>query len=60
MALLPFILASFIGRGARFFLVAALMKVGGERYESKIRQYIDWIGYGLILLVVVYLLIKQL
>lgn len=60
MALLPFILASFIGRGARFFLVAALMKWGGERYESNIRQYIDWIGYGFIALVMLYILIKQL
>jgi len=60
MALLPFLVASFIGRGARFFLVAALMKVGGERYEAKIRQSVDWMGYGVIALIVVYLLIKQL
>ena len=30
MALLPFILASCVGRGARFFLVAGLMAWGGE------------------------------
>ncbi|MDG4812816.1 DedA family protein [Hydrogenovibrio sp. 3SP14C1] len=60
MAFLPFLVASFIGRGARFFLVAALMKIGGERYESRIRQSVDWIGYGIIALIVAYLALKQL
>lgn len=59
MALLPFLLASLVGRGARFFLVAALMKIGGERYEPKIRQSVDWMGYGVIALIAVYLLLKQ-
>ncbi|MBN2865532.1 MAG: DedA family protein [Thiotrichales bacterium] len=58
MALLPFIIASFIGRGARFFLVAWLMKVGGERYEPKIRQWIDWIGWFVIALVIFYIIHK--
>ncbi|QBZ83283.1 DedA family protein [Hydrogenovibrio crunogenus] len=60
MSILPFLLASFVGRGARFFLVAALMKIGGERYESKIRHSVDWIGYGTIALIVFYLVVKQL
>ncbi len=58
MALLPFIIASFIGRGARFFLVAWIMKVGGERYEHKIRQWIDWLGWLAVALVGLYLLYK--
>jgi membrane protein YqaA with SNARE-associated domain len=58
MALLPFIIASFIGRGARFFLVAYLMKVGGEKYEPKIRQSVDMIGYGLIVLILGYIAYK--
>jgi len=58
MALLPFIIASFIGRGARFFLVAWLMKVGGERYEPKIRQWIDWIGWLGVGLVIFYIIHK--
>lgn len=58
MALLPFIVASLIGRGARFFLVAWLMKVGGERYEPKIRQWIDWIGWLVIALVGFYIIHK--
>lgn len=59
MLLLPFLLASFIGRGARFFLVASLMKFGGERYEQNIRNSVDWIGYLLIIVVGVYLVYKQ-
>ncbi|MGB5832777.1 MAG: YqaA family protein [Thiohalocapsa sp.] len=55
MALLPFLLASAVGRGARFFLVAALMAWGGEPMERRLRQYVDMIGWvmiGLIALVV--------
>lgn len=33
MSFLPFTLASFIGRGSRFFLVAGLMRAGGPRME---------------------------
>jgi len=44
--LLPvFILASFLGRGARFFLVAGLLLWGGERMERQLRRHIDTIGW---------------
>lgn len=49
MSFLPFVLASFISRGARFFLVAALMVWGGETMEKTLRQYVDKIGWVLIL-----------
>ncbi len=52
MPLLPFALASVIGRGARFFLVAALMAWGGERMEALLRRYIDRIGWLLVVAVV--------
>lgn len=51
MAFLPFLLASAIGRGGRFFLVAALMRIGGEKYREKLRDIVDllgWIVVGLI------------
>jgi membrane protein YqaA with SNARE-associated domain len=51
MAFLPFVIASFIGRGARFFLVAWLMSWGGEAMEHRLRQYVDIIGWGLVVLV---------
>lgn len=45
----PFIIASLIGRGMRFFLVAGLMKWGGKRMEEKLRQYIDWMGWIIVI-----------
>ncbi len=56
MALLPFIAASLIGRGARFFLVAFLMKLGGERFEPKLRKSVDTIGYGVIVIALFYVI----
>ena len=53
MALLPFALASLIGRGARFFLVAALMAWGGEQMEGVIGKYTDRIGWLMVILVVI-------
>jgi len=53
MAFLPFILASFIGRGARFFLVAGLMVWGGSRMEALLRTYVDRVGWSLVALVVI-------
>ncbi len=59
MALLPFIIASFIGRGARFFLVAGLMYWGGSAMENKLRQYVDWLGWAVILLAVIAFIILK-
>ena len=53
MALLPFTLASLIGRGSRFFLVAGLMKWGGTRMEAALHRYIDRLGWATVALVVV-------
>lgn len=51
MALLPFVLASIIGRGARFFLVAGLAAKLGPLYEQQIRRYIEWLGWACVVLV---------
>jgi membrane protein YqaA with SNARE-associated domain len=53
MALLPFLLASAIGRGARFFLVAGLMAWGGERMERVLHRYVDLLGWLMVVLFVV-------
>ncbi|MCH8334948.1 MAG: DedA family protein [Proteobacteria bacterium] len=45
-----FVVASLIGRGARFFLVAGLVIAGGERMESTIATYIERIGWGVVAL----------
>ena len=52
MVFLPFVLASFVGRGARFFLVAWLMRMGGPKMERILKQYIDRIGWLLVIVVV--------
>lgn len=59
MAILPFVIASFIGRGARFFLVSGLMVWGGERMEHVIRRYIDRISWIIILLISVYFILRE-
>jgi membrane protein YqaA with SNARE-associated domain len=53
MSLIPFIIASLLGRGARFFLVAGLMVWGGEKMEKHLRQSVDLIGWVVIVIVVV-------
>ena len=51
MALLPFTLASIIGRGARFYMVAGLMKWSGQRMEAVLHKYVDRIGWATVALV---------
>lgn len=59
MAFIPFVIASLIGRGARFFLVAAVIYIGGERMEGMLRRYIDLIGWiVLVFLLIVYVIYK--
>ena len=60
MPLLPFTVASALGRGSRFFLVADLLYWGGEGFEKVLRRYIDAIGWGFVILLVVGLIIWQL
>ena len=59
MALLPFTIASLVGRGARFFLVAGLMRWGGAPMEKLLRTYIDRLGWLVVFLGVVYVLIAH-
>lgn len=59
MMFLPFVLASAVSRGLRFFLVAGLMKAGGQKAEDKLRQYVDVLGWAVVILAVVaYLIFK--
>jgi len=53
MAFIPFVLASFIGRGARFFLVAGLIYLAGEKMERLLRRYIDRLGWILIVVLLI-------
>ena len=59
MAFLPFVVASAVGRGARFFLVAGLIAWGGPKFEAKLREYVDVIGWSIVALIVVaYVLLR--
>lgn len=59
MAFLPFVIASLIGRGARFFLVAMLMAKGGEKMEKKLQEYVEYLGWGVVILgVALYLYLR--
>lgn len=51
MPLIPFTIASFIGRGARFFMVAGLMKWGGPTMEVHLKKYVDRIGWATIAII---------
>lgn len=59
MALMPFVVGSLIGRGMRFFLVAALMRWGGPRFEPYLRRYVDIIGWTVVAaLIVLYFVLR--
>ena len=46
-----FILASLIGRGARFFLVAGLLVLGGASMAGALQRYIERIGWAVVAIV---------
>lgn len=57
LAFIPFMLASLIGRGARFYLVALLLARFGPSIEPKLLMYIEKIGWaivGLLCLAILY------
>ncbi|MGY6631872.1 MAG: YqaA family protein [Wenzhouxiangella sp.] len=45
MSLPAFILGSVIGRGSRFFMVAAIIYAGGERAAERLRDWVDLLGW---------------
>ena len=60
LALLPFVLASVIGRGVRFFLVAWCLARFGPAIEPKLMRYIEYIGWAVVGLLLVAILIYYL
>lgn len=48
-----FLIASAVGRGARFFLVAGLIVAGGRRMEELLPRYIERLGWAVVALAVV-------
>jgi len=60
MMFLPFIIASIVGRGARFFLVAFLVSLGGDGLRDQLNNYIERIGWAVTAVIVLGLLIYKL
>lgn len=59
MFLPTFVLASIIGRGGRFFLVAGLIRWGGPRMEEKLRHNVELLGWLLVgLLILAWFLVQ--
>ncbi|MDH5693947.1 MAG: DedA family protein [Gammaproteobacteria bacterium] len=58
MALLPFILISIVARASRFYLVAFVIRWGGEKMESVLRKNIEILGWLLLVLVILYVVFR--
>ena len=56
MAFIPFVIASFIGRGARFFLVTGLVAYFGHKMEPLILKYIERLGWFIVLAFIILVL----
>ena len=48
-----FMLASLIGRGARFFLVAGLVVLGGDKLELSLQKYVERLGWAVVVIAIV-------
>jgi membrane protein YqaA with SNARE-associated domain len=59
MSFLPFVVISFISRGLRFYLVAFLVKKYGEKCDDFLRKYIDYLGYLVIILAIIFIIYKS-
>lgn len=51
IAFLPFVLLSLVGRGARFYMVAGLVRLGGDKLEETIHKQVEMLGWGTLVLV---------
>ena len=60
MLLPAFVVASLVGRGGRFFLVAGLIMWGGERMERRLREHVDTLGWLVVILAVIGVLLLRL
>mgnify|MGYP001812907910 CR=1 FL=1 len=49
LAILPFLFASIIGRGARFFTLAWCLARFGPAIEPKLVKYIEYIGWAIVI-----------
>lgn len=53
LSLPGFFIGSLIGRAARFFLVAGLVRAGGQRFEDTLSKHVERIGWATVVISVV-------
>ena len=53
LSLPGFFIGSLIGRAARFFLVAGLVRAGGQRFEDTLAKHVERIGWATVAVTVV-------
>jgi membrane protein DedA with SNARE-associated domain len=53
MPILPFLAGILIGRGKRVFLVAGVIRLGGERAERSLHKHIETAGWLVVAIIVV-------
>ena len=59
LAFVPFLIASIIGRGARFYLVAWGLATYGPAIEPRLLLYIERIGWGIVILLIAVIAVYQ-
>ena len=59
MPVAPFLGGSLAGRGGRFFLVAGLLRLGGEDFAARLRQWVDVLGWLVLLAAVIVFAVIQ-
>jgi len=53
MNLVSFFIAALVGRAIHFYMIAGLMAWAGPKMEATVRRYIEWLGWGLVAIVVI-------
>ncbi|MDA9689086.1 DedA family protein [Betaproteobacteria bacterium] len=60
LAFIPFLIASLLGRGMRFFLIGFIVSKGGNNLEKKLRKYSEVIGWTGLSIFFIYVLFTYL
>jgi membrane protein YqaA with SNARE-associated domain len=47
-----FVAGMLVGRGKRVFAVCGAIRIGGERAERALHRWIEWIGWGLVIVII--------
>ena len=58
LAFIPFLIASFAGRGLRFFLIGFLILKGGDDLEKRLRKFAGVLGWVGLVAMMLYLIIS--